>query len=246
MWKVLAGVIAVLACTIVGNLGQAGAADMAVKSPPPPLPTPVSAWTGCYFGIEGGGNWGQTHSNSIDPTRSPGAIHSPDHDLRGGLVGDTLGCNYQVANWVVGAEGDFSWTDQRGSAGTPPPFNTTFTITENEHWLATTRGRLGYAAGGWLVYATGGAAWARLDLTEADSAGPTNLTQSHTMWGGVVGGGLEWMFAPRWSAKAEFLYIAFQPANYFGVACCTLESRHLTDDIFRVGLNYQFSAGIPK
>jgi outer membrane immunogenic protein len=236
MLKLLAAVIAVLSWTIVTILEPADAADMAVKSRPLPPSTPVSAWTGCYGGIEGGGNWGQTHSNSIDPTRNPGAIHSPDHDLGGGLVGGTLGCNYQVANWVVGVEGDFSWTNQHGSAGTPPPFNTTFTITENERWLATTRGRLGYAAGSWLVYATGGAAWARLDLTEADSAGPTNVTQSHTMWGG----------APRWSAKAEYLYIAFQPANYFGLACCTLESRHLTDDIFRVGVNYQFNPGISK
>jgi outer membrane immunogenic protein len=214
------------------------AADMAVKAPPPPI-APAATWTGCYVGVEGGGNWGQTHSIAAAGPNI-GDAHSPSHDLSGGLAGGTVGCNYQIAtNWLVGAEGDFSWTNQSGSAMTPPPFNTTVTITETERWFGTARGRIGYVANNWLVYATGGAAWTKLNLLEGNAT--FSESENRVLSGGTVGGGVEWRFAPQWSAKAEYLYVAYTPVQYFGIACCTLENRHLTDNIFRVGVDYAFA-----
>ena len=216
---------------------SAVAADMAVKAPPPPI-APAATWTGCYVGIEGGGNWGETHSIAAAGP-NVGATHSPSHDLSGGLFGGTLGCNYQITtNWVIGAEGDFSWTDQRGSAVTPPPFNTTVTITDTERWFGTARGRIGYLSNNLLIYATGGAAWTQLNLLEGNAT--FSESENRVLSGGTVGGGVEWRFAPQWSAKAEYLYVVYTPVQFFGVACCTLENRHLTDDIFRVGVNYSF------
>jgi outer membrane immunogenic protein len=158
--------------------------------------------------------------------------------MTGGIAGGTIGCNYQVRNWIFGGEGDFSWSGQQGSAITPPPFNTTVTINENEQWLATLRGRVGYSFGRVLVFATGGAAWTQLNLREFNTT--FSFSQSNVLVGGVVGGGVEWMFAPRWSAKAEYLYVPFQNTQYFGTACCTLENRRLTDNIVRLGVNYHF------
>jgi hypothetical protein len=34
----------------------------------------------------------------------------------GGLFGGTVGCNYQIANVVLGIEDDLAWTNGRGSA----------------------------------------------------------------------------------------------------------------------------------
>ena len=212
------------------------AADMALKAPPVPTST---SWAGCYVGVEGGGDWGQTHSVAAAGPNT-GAEHQPPLDINGGLAGGTVGCNYQTGSWVYGAEGDFSWADPRGSSITPPPFNTAVTIIDKEQWLGTVRGRIGYAWSNWLVYATGGAAWAQLNLQETDFA--FSETEDRVLWGGTVGAGVEWMFAPRWSAKAEYLYVGFQPTQYFGVTCCTLENRHLDNNIFRVGVNYHFSA----
>jgi outer membrane immunogenic protein len=227
-----------LAALVALPFTPALAADMPLKAPPM---APAAAWTGCYIGVEGGGSWDRSYSVAAAGDHV-GAYHQPALDLNGGLVGGTIGCNYQTGNWVFGAEGDFSWTNSRGSSITPPPFNTAVTITDTEQWLGTARGRLGYAWNNWLVYATGGAAWAQLNLVETD--GVTFFeSENRVLVGGTGGGGVEWMFAPQWSAKAEYLWVGFQSTQYFGVACCTLENRHLSDNIFRVGVNYHFWTG---
>src|SRR5690348_15853345 len=111
---ILTGVLA------LGAAGAASAADMAVKARPLPPPVPVYNWTGCYIGIEGGGAWGRSrHTNQV------GGVNTDitnDFDLSGALVGGTLGCNYQINQFVIGIEGDGSWTDKRGSARDIPPF----------------------------------------------------------------------------------------------------------------------------
>jgi len=227
----------VLATFVALPFTSALAADMPLKAPPP-MP-PAAAWTGCYAGVEGGGDWARSYSVAAAGPNA-GAYHQPALDLNGGLAGGTIGCNHQTGNWVFGVEGDFSWTNASGSSITPPPFNTAVTLTDNEQWLGTARGRIGYAWNSVLIYGTGGAAWAQLNLVEGDST--FTESETHVLTGGVAGGGVEWMFAPQWSAKAEFLWVGFTPTQYFGVACCTLENRHLTDDVFRVGINYHFSA----
>ena len=79
--------------------------------------------------------------------------------------------------------------------------------------------------------------WTQLNLLETTTP---SESENRTLVGGTVGGGIEWMFAPRWSLKAEYLYVSYQSQQYFGVACCTLENRYLTNNIGRVGLNLHF------
>src|SRR5438105_522634 len=105
-----------IAALLAGGIAQA--ADLPVKARPmAPVVAPIFNWTGCYIGIEGGGAWGRSkHTNSA------GDI-TPEFDLSGGLVGGTLGCNYQFApTWVIGVEGDLSWSGKRGSTSDIPPF----------------------------------------------------------------------------------------------------------------------------
>src|SRR6185437_16692109 len=82
---------ALAAVAVFGFASVASAADMPVKAP---VYTPAFNWTGCYVGIEGGGTLG--HSEHALPN---GFIFS-DFDMRGGLIGGTIGCNYQTGNWV--------------------------------------------------------------------------------------------------------------------------------------------------
>lgn len=89
----------------------AHAADLPVKAPIAPS---AYSWAGSYAGIAGGYGWG--HSSQTDP-----GIPQPPTDIlvdadghysvRGGLVGGTLGYNWQRGPWVVGWEGDSSWAD---------------------------------------------------------------------------------------------------------------------------------------
>jgi len=131
----------------------ATAADLSVRAPvyrPLSPALAVYGWSGCYLGAQGGGAIGQSrHDTDFGSTSDP-------YTISGGLAGGTVGCNYQVSQWVLGLEGDFSWTNKRGSAIELAPFPATFTSQTRENWLGTVRGRVGFAADRWLFYVTGG------------------------------------------------------------------------------------------
>lgn len=225
------------------------AADLGMPLKAPPLPPAASSWTGCYVGIEGGGNWGRTRSIAVTST-NPADVGLPITDpfnLSGGLFGGTVGCNYQLApSWVIGIEDDLSWTNKTGSAFDLAPFTTTSTNNIRENWLDTLRGRVGYSSGGWLFYATGGAAFAGSTVAvNSLTAGSVSDSQTRTGW--TVGGGIEWAFLANWSLKAEYLYADFGSSNYISPPVVTpggtfnTRSVQLTDDIVRVGINYRFN-----
>ena len=88
--------------------------------------------------------------------------------MKGGLVGGTIGYNWQMSSFVVGFEGDASWVGEYGShfddglasINNPNgPFTNVQSFTK-ETWLATARARFGYAVDNLLFYGTGGYAGA--------------------------------------------------------------------------------------
>jgi outer membrane immunogenic protein len=184
-------------------------------------------WTGFYAGINAGYGFGK--SNWDVPAVSP----TP----KGFVGGVTLGFNYQTGVWVWGLEGDVDYSDMKGDttcgAGTCETKNS---------WLATTRGRIGYA--GWnnfLPYITGGAAFGDIKATSpSGSASKTNV-------GWTVGGGLEYAMWSNWSVKAEYLYYDLGTTSLFmpdllGRVPPTFQI-HTVDfkgNIARGGVNYRF------
>jgi outer membrane immunogenic protein len=231
--------------------------NMAVKAPAPP-PVAAYSWTGCYVGVEGGGSWGRIRStsngtnNGVD-NGTAGAF-KVGSDISGGLVGGTLGCNYQVNRWVFGIEGDGSWSGERGSSFlVAPTFNPAFREDVSQSWIATIRGRVGFAVTPTvLLYGTAGGAFADLTIHEFNPTGAggalTGATETHQFSGWTAGGGIEWGFAPSWSAKLEYLYMDLGRQNFFATTatgCCTFQSTRLTDNILRAGINYRFNWGQP-
>src|SRR5215471_13790673 len=77
--------------------GIAAAADMPAKAPPPAAPPVFNKWTGLYVGINGGYGWGHSQQSTITNTATSGG-----YSQNGGLVGGTIGFNWQVTNWVLG------------------------------------------------------------------------------------------------------------------------------------------------
>jgi outer membrane immunogenic protein len=225
-------------------VAPAMAADMPVKAlrgPPPPV---LYNWTGCYVGVSGG--WAGGDSTHIN--RSAAGLDvpiTPEFDLRGGLIGGTLGCNWQTSNWLFGIEGDASWTNKKGSVFDIAPFNTAFTSQTKENWIGTIRGRVGITAGAtneWLFFATGGLAVSDIEI---NVAGPAFAgSESQTRWGWTAGGGIEWGFAPKWSAKVEGLFIDWQNKAYFTPPPAGLANRtggvEVRDWIARAGINFHF------
>ena len=184
------------AVTLAAAGGQVLAADLPPAAAPPPRapaaylpPPPMFSWTGIYLGINGGGSWG----TATDQFNGGGV--SPN----GFLVGGTLGGNYQFGAFVIGLEGDGDWSDLDGK-------NTAcggaFGCETRSTWLATVRGRAGWAWDRILFYGTGGAAFGNVQA--GGIGGPFD---SATQTGWTAGAGVEWAFLPNWTAKVEYLYV---------------------------------------
>jgi outer membrane immunogenic protein len=186
----------------------------------PPAPPPPN-WTGFYVGADAGAAW-LSDTATWNPLPSPGAfgaspISGTDRGV-GFLGGAHVGYDGQVMpDWVAGFEGDWTWTKADGSftqswvpAGAPAQA----TMSANLDWMASARARLGYlVTPDVMAYATGGAAWARMDYS-ALSANPGSgysvaSSSTNTQSGYAAGGGVEWMVTNNWSVRAEYLYYQF-------------------------------------
>jgi opacity protein-like surface antigen len=167
----------------------------------PPLPAP--SWTGFYFGLHGGWGWGTT--DIWDPIFH--AVYSPTQvKYNGPLAGAQAGFNWQMGNFVVGAEVDGSWAFVRGNSSTNGVFTSSARDAFGYTSLATATGRVGYTMGQWLAYAKGGVARAEMEVTTGNiSALP--VTYESSLIGAVGGAGFEVAFLRNVSAKAEYNYI---------------------------------------
>lgn len=207
-------------------MGAAAAADLPPRyspiAPQSPFIAPIYNWTGLYVGINGGGAWGRSDWTSTN-----------DFHVSGGLVGGTVGYNWQAGNWVYGLEGDIDWTDIRGST----TFACTFGCETRNSWLATVRGRLGYAYDRFLPYVTGG-----LALGDIQARTPGFAGASDTNAGFAIGAGLEFAVANNWTLKAEYLHVDLGDINC-GTACGTpllTDNVSFRTNIFRGGVNLRF------
>jgi outer membrane immunogenic protein len=237
--------------------GAALAANLPLKAPPAPPPAPL-AWNGCYVGGNAGGAW--THIDETLTSAPPAAVASSessgtDSSFTGG---GQLGCNWQFnPNWVGGLEGDINYihASRTGHGNILARGGEDTVRTTTLHWLATIRGRFGYAWGPSLLYATGGLALGGVNASAA-LTDPTNTpttvfagTQTETRAGWTVGAGYEYKFNDRLSWKLEYLHFDLGTLH-FGVprvapptSCCTpwTESAEVTGDIVRLGINYKFT-----
>jgi len=212
---------------LVALTGAAAAADLARPQPMPYYPkapafVPTYSWTGFYFGINGGGAFG---SSSWDRTGS--------RNISGGLIGSTLGYNYQIGQTVVGVEGDIDWADINGSSTNACPAG----CKTSDTWLSTVRGRLGYAADRFMPFVTGGAAFGNI---RASTPGFPQTGADRAGW--TVGGGLEAALAANWTAKVEYLYVDLGSFNC-GLNCgagLTTDNVSFHTNLLRAGVNYKF------
>jgi len=208
----------------IGGVQTASAADMPMKAP---LLAPASAynWTGLYVGLNGGYGAGTTTGGIHD------AFFLGNFNINGGLFGGQIGYNYQISNLVLGVEADWDWADING---TQSLFGSS--VSQKVKNLGTVRGRIGYAADRFLVYASGGFAWGASDIAL------TGLTtESNTLDGYALGGGLEYGVTPDLSLKAEYLYAHLDPKNYFVAQGCPGPcDAGANVSIYRVGANWRF------
>jgi outer membrane immunogenic protein len=173
-------------------------------------PATLSAysWAGPYLGAQIGYEWGAVSNNPTHPEGLEGGIEA--------------GYNWQFGQFVAGGEADLNVSDAEDTFA-PWQFS--------NPWYGTLRGRAGVAIGNTLLYGTAGLAYGEMTVQT-----PGNLTESKTSFGLVGGGGVEVGFSPRWSAKAEWLYLDLGNRAY----SLTGASNGLTANLLRLGVNYHF------
>ncbi|WP_314953929.1 outer membrane protein [Bradyrhizobium cosmicum] len=250
--------------------GSAQAADLGAR---PYTKAPVVAavpfsWTGCYVGGHVGGGWSRT--GFTDPAIATGVPGFPV-TTTGALPGDRIGvngdgvvggvqagCDYQFSNnWVIGIAGDFAGTDIHGVANDPffgGKSGNPATLSSRTDWVASVTGRVGYTWDRFLVYGKGGVGFAH-DRYSLDNfitvggffCGPPfiacNATTSTDRVGWTAGAGVEWAFAPNWSALVEYNHYGFDSkrVGFVNPAGSTALIDIRQDiDIVKVGINYRF------
>jgi outer membrane immunogenic protein len=222
--------------------GPALAADLPPPGPPPqapatyvPVAAPVYNWGGVYIGINGGYGFGQSNWSGV----TTGSFSTD-----GGLVGGTLGANFQAGQFVFGLETDIDWQDLKGSAACTG-LGAGVNCETDSDWLGTVRGRGGFAVDRALFYATGGLAYGDVETG-------TNLlgTSGATKIGWTVGGGLEYGITENWTAKIEYLYVDLEntscSADCVGTGTVPPPSAvgnsvSFNENIVRAGFNFKFN-----
>ncbi len=202
------------------GVATASAADLPRREMPVKAPIyvpPAWSWAGLYVGINGG--YGFNRSDFSAPFATGG------FDADGGLVGGTLGYNWQYGQTVFGLEGDMDWSDMGGSAACG---GTVCSV--NNDWLGTVRGRLGYSFGRVMPYVTGGLAVGNIKTA---IAGVGSADETKAGW--TAGGGLEFHVSGPWTAKVEYLHVDLGR----GAAVAGSDAK-FTSDIVRGGINYKF------
>jgi outer membrane immunogenic protein len=236
---------------------------------------------GCSPGVPG---------NDIGSVLAGGSTFNTGLGNGAGFIGGgQFGYNWQFnGRGVVGLETDIAWTSQNRSgafASSPafpgfPAFADAYNATISSHldYLGTVRGRLGFlVAPSFLLYGTGGLAYGGVRSSTIETAllvpaaacagvacpGSGGGSFSDTRVGWTAGAGGEWMFAPNWSAKLEYLYYDLGTANYptavtqvcNGAAGCVFNgvligstngttSLRYTGSIARVGVNWHFNGPV--
>jgi outer membrane immunogenic protein len=275
----IAGLLAF--CAFAAGGAPARAADIPLKAPPP-LPCD---WCGFYAGINIGADWG---TSTVSPapgvpfpaffTAIPGVCivclvpaqlgQFPAVSGSGSSVigGGQAGYNWQNGHFVYGLEGDFDGTGLRMNSASALTRVTAFgtqTVTANfsakVDWIATLRGRLGYAVDRGMLYATGGLAigGTQLNTTYGDVLSVTPLfplaplaaSDSHVLAGWTLGVGGEWLFNKSWSGGLEYRHtdlgahsfnIGLSDASLVGFFPPGSASVRFTEDQVTARLNYHF------
>jgi outer membrane immunogenic protein len=231
MKSITGAILAALALLAGSSASQAADLRRPVYKSAQPYSVAYYNWSGFYVGANAGYGFG--NSQWTDPST---AITTGNFKTNGAVFGVTAGYNYQMGSVVLGVEGDYDWSTIKGT-------NASVVCTDCETknpWLATFRGRVGYAFDRWLPYFTGGLAYGAIKAVT-----PTG-SETTTKAGYALGAGVEYAFLSNWSAKIEYLYVHLADGNC-NVPCGSpvppIDVKFNTS-LIRAGLNYKFSGPV--
>jgi outer membrane immunogenic protein len=228
--------------------GAANAADLPARTytkAPPMAAAPVYLWSGFYVGLNGGG---ASSHECLNIFSVAGAAVFPNsegcHDATGGLVGGQIGYRRQLTNWVFGLEAQGDWADLKGSNGSRTAI-IPYTNQTKIDAIGLFTGQIGYAWNNLLWYVKGGAAVTDNQYSSFFTATNVVFNQANeTRWGGAVGTGVEFGFAPNLSIAVEYdhLFMGTHSVTFPASAIAVTRSDNIKQDVDMgtVRVNYRF------
>ena len=199
--------------------GAASAADLPSRKGPVAAPVylpPAFTWTGFYVGANAGYGWGNVNANGWANVG----------DLDGFVGGGQVGYNYQMGQFVIGAEADFQGADLTSG-------NNLGLVRVKTEYFGTVRARVGVAFDRFMPYITGG--WAYGNVKTSIPALAFSSDRTHT-GGYAIGGGLEYAFTNNLIGGVEYLYVDLGEKNILGAG-----TKVGTDfSVVRARLSYKF------
>ena len=219
---------AALGALALGN--PALAADMPLKAP---HLRPAFDWSGFYIGGHTGYGRGTSSAVLSDPLSV--STNSVVSGVIGGVQG---GYNMRLpSGLLLGVEADLTFPNYFSSNSIVSTLaGARSEVVEKLDYVGTARGRIGYASGHWLVYATGGFAFAGERFINTPAGVDIEEKHINVRPGWAAGAGLEYAFAPHWSVRLEYLYSQFDRANV-RFPSGTEHSSPLDFQQVRIGLN---------
>jgi outer membrane immunogenic protein len=231
----------------LGAAAPAVAADLAARpyTKAPAMIATVYDWSGFYIGANGG--WGSSR-NSWDSVAPLAVGPEGSNTANGGTVGGQVGYRWQAGTWVFGLEAQGNWADFKGSNASTL-FGPGFVNNSKTNAFGLFTGQVGYAANNFLLYVKGGAAVTSNSYRINTAAGAlAGSTSDDTRWGGAIGVGAEYAFAPNWSVGLEYdhLFMQDKTYNFTTPAGLAFGSDRIRQDVDLVTarLNYKFGGPI--
>jgi len=244
-----------IAAIALGTTAFAADMNVPIKAPPPMvMPPPPYNWNGFYIGGHVGWAWGHHDIDSYNYNTGV-LVNTLGFDANGVFGGGQIGYNFVFApNWLLGFEFDGSATGiSTNPTGCDALGCSAGHFVDND--FGTGRARLGYIAGPTLFYGTGGWAWNETHNSRTITCVGTTCPGTSPLVGQVAsasgfengwsaGGGIEWGFAPGWSAKVEYLHLQFDNVTRDFLYTPATASRHEVSnnsiDTVRIGVNFHF------
>lgn len=236
----------------------AAAADLAARPyvKAPAYVQPIYDWSGFYVGAHVGYAWGDEHDNLSEVV----GANADKFNVDGFLGGIHAGYNWQSNKFVFGIEGDFDGSGVRGSQAFDDSPRSTLrsigSLSLKNNWQASLRARAGIAENNWLLYVTGGVAFADVDSNlSIYNLNPTacegvcvigpgfQSSANQTLVGYTVGIGSEYAFSRNWTGRVEVRYTDFgsETFNLVDNVGNALPTRVRFDQVnATLGLSYRF------
>ena len=225
----------------LGAAAPAMAADLAARpyTKAPPMVQAAYNWSGFYVGLNGGG--GTSHK-----CWDVAGFNEGCHDATGGTVGGQVGYRWQTGPVVFGVEAQGNWADFTGDNVSVLTGNRNRTKIDA---FGLFTGQVGYSFNNALIYVKGGAAVVDDKYSIVTNPGSALLASTdESRWGGVVGVGLEFGFAPNWSAGVEYdhMFLGTQSNRFVTPVGALFQVDNVKQDVdlFTARINYRFGGPI--